>query len=198
MTSFTLSYDYRCPFAKNLHLHLITALRNGAAFDVTFAPWTMSQGHKSPTGPDVWDDPARDAEHLALATSISVRDLQPTAFLDVHEALFRARHERGLRLNSQEDIVSALEGINVDLDAVWADIASRRPHQVLAETYAQFQGYDAFGVPTLVMGDDATFIRYMYPPTDDATASVTLFQTLVGLQENFGALNEFKHTKVPF
>ena len=32
MTSFDLSFDYRCPFAKNIHLHVVTALRAGADF----------------------------------------------------------------------------------------------------------------------------------------------------------------------
>jgi len=26
MTAFELSYDYRCPFAKNIHLHMVSAL----------------------------------------------------------------------------------------------------------------------------------------------------------------------------
>ena len=43
MTSFGLSYDYRCPFAKNIHLHVLTALAAGADFEVEFIPWTMSQ-----------------------------------------------------------------------------------------------------------------------------------------------------------
>ena len=30
--------DYRCPFAKNIHLHVIEALRAGADFDVNFVP----------------------------------------------------------------------------------------------------------------------------------------------------------------
>ena len=29
MHTFQLSYDYRCPFAKNIHLHVITALLRG-------------------------------------------------------------------------------------------------------------------------------------------------------------------------
>ena len=41
---FDLSFDYRCPFAKNIHLHVITALRAGADYEVNFAPWSLSQG----------------------------------------------------------------------------------------------------------------------------------------------------------
>jgi len=194
--TFQLSYDYRCPFAKNLHLHVIAALRAGAAFDVTFVPWTMSQGYKHDGAPDVWDDPARDPEHLALAVSTSVRDQQPDLFLDAHEALFRARHERAIRLVDEEEIRAALASTAVDLDQVFADVASRRPHKVLGESFREFERYEAFGVPTFVVDGDATFVRYMNPPTDDAAASVALITSLVTLISDQSALNEFKHTKV--
>ena len=73
MRSFDLSYDYRCPFAKNIHLHAITALRDGADLDIRFVPWTMSQGYKADGAPDVWDDVSRDDELAALAVSTSIR-----------------------------------------------------------------------------------------------------------------------------
>jgi hypothetical protein len=98
VTAFELSFDYRCPFAKNIHLHVLTALRAGADFDVTFAPWTLSQGHRHEGDPDVWDDPTREADLIALAAGVSVRDQQPERFLAAHEALFRARHEKFIRL----------------------------------------------------------------------------------------------------
>jgi hypothetical protein len=194
--TFQLSYDYRCPFAKNIHLHVIEALRAGADFDVTFVPWTMSQGYLESGAPDVWDDPTRDPEHLALAVSTSVRDLQPERFLDVHEALFRARHVRAIRLVTWDEITVALAQIDVDLDLVAEDLASRRPYKVIGESFREFERYEAFGVPTFVVGNDATFVRYMNEPTDPS-ASIALIESLVSLMSNESALNEFKHTKVP-
>lgn len=196
MLTFQLSYDYRCPFAKNIHLHVIEALRAGADFDVTFVPWTMSQGYQASGAPDVWDDPTRDPEHLALAVSTSVRDQQPERFLDVHEALFRARHVRAIRLVTWDEITAALAGIDVDLDLVAEDLASRRPYKVIGESFREFERYEAFGVPTFVVGGDATFVRYMNEPTDPS-ASIALIESLVSLMSNESALNEFKHTKVP-
>ncbi len=196
--SFQLSYDYRCPFAKNIHLHVIAALRAGAEYDVTFAPWTMSQGYKTDGAPDVWDDESRDAEHLALAVSISVRDEQPAAFLDVHEALFRARHERGVRLVTLEEISHALDGVSVDLPQVFTDVASRRPHKVLGESFREFERYDAFGVPTFVIEGDATFVRYMNAPDGPPATSIGVIDSLLTLMSDQSALNEFKHTRVPF
>jgi hypothetical protein len=198
VTSFQLSYDYRCPFAKNIHLHAIEALRAGADFDVTFVPWTMSQGYMADGGPDVWDDPARDPEHLALAVSVAVRDLQPERFLDVHEALFRARHERAIRLVTEEQIADALASTTVDLDAALADVATRRPHRVLGECFRAFEAYEAFGVPTFVVDGDATFVRYMEPPNGEPDESIAVITSLVGLMTRQPALNEFKHTRVPF
>jgi hypothetical protein len=196
--TFQLSYDYRCPFAKNIHLHVITALRAGADFDVTFVPWTMSQGYRADGAPDTWDDPGRDAEHLALAVSTSIRDNDPEHFLDAHEALFRGRHDRAIRLINEDEITRALEGLDLNLGAIFEDVASRRPHKVLGQSFQEFERYEAFGVPTFVVNGDATFVRYMNPPTDDAAASISLIETLVTLMSNQSALNEFKHTKVAF
>jgi hypothetical protein len=196
MPAFQLSYDYRCPFAKNIHLHVVIALRAGADFDVTFVPWTMSQGYRVDGAPDVWDDPARDAEHLALAVSTSIRDLMPERFLDAHEALFRARHERAIRLVNDREITEALEGLQLDLKPIYEDVASRRPHKVIGESFREFEQYEAFGVPTFVVDGDATFVRYMNPPTDDPTASISVIESLISLMSNESALNEFKHTKV--
>jgi hypothetical protein len=194
---FQLSYDYRCPFAKNIHLHVVTVLRAGADFDVNFVPWTMSQGYKADGAPDVWDDPTRDDELLALAVSTSIRDLQPEFFLDAHEALFRARHESAIRLVTTEEISGVLSSTGVDLAQVFDDVESRRPHKVIGESFREFDRYEAFGVPTFVVGNDATFVRYMTSPSDDPQASITLIESLVNLMSSQSALNEFKHTKVP-
>ncbi len=196
MKPFLLSYDYRCPFAKIIHLHVIEALRAGANFDVTFVPWTMSQGYRDEGAPDVWDDPERDSQLLSLAVSTSVQALMPERFLDVHEALFRARHDRAIRLVSEPEIATALEGLDLDLSAIFDDVASRRPHKVIGEWFREFERYEAFGVPTFVIDGDATFVRYMNPPTDDPQASIALIESLVTLMSDQSALNEFKHTKV--
>lgn len=197
MTTFDLSFDYRCPFAKNLHLHVIKALDAGADFSVTFVPWTMSQGYKSDDAPDVWDDPAHDADLLSLVASVSVRDQQSALFLRAHEALFRARHERAIRLVTLEEIDEVLGPLGVDLVKVRADIASRRPHAVIGESFRRFEKFEAFGVPTFVVGDDATFVRYMESPTDDARASIDLIDSLVTMISMRPDLNEFKHTRLP-
>ncbi len=198
MTAFSLSYDYRCPFAKNIHLHVVEALRAGAPHEVTFVPWSLSQGHRPEGAPDVWEDPSRDGDLLALAASVAVRDLQPERFNDAHAALFRARHERGARLVTRDEVGDVLASVGVSVAAVFDDVDTRRPHKVIGAAHQEFEAYQAFGVPTFVLGGDATFVRYMDPPTDDPAASVELLDTLLGLMERRASLNEFKHTTVPY
>ena len=197
MKPFELSFDYRCPFAKNIHLHVVTALRAGADFDVTFAPWSLSQGHRPEGSPDVWTTHDYDAELLSLAVGVSVRDLQPDLFLDAHEALFRARHEGAIRLVTLEEIKNVLEPIGVDIAVLEADLASRRPHEVIGASHARFERVGAFGVPTFVVEGDATFVRYMTPPSGDPEVSIDLVHALVTLMATQPELNEFKHTRLP-
>jgi hypothetical protein len=194
--SFDLSFDYRCPFAKNIHLHVIEALRAGADFEVNFVPWSLSQGSLE-DGPDVWDDPAYDADLLSLAAAVSVRDQQNEYFLDAHEALFRARHDRAIRLVTLDEISNVLAPLGVDMAKVAADVVSRRPHDVIAASHKEFERFEAFGVPTFVVNDQATFVRYMSEPNGDVSQSVALINTLLDMMTNLSDLNEFKHTQLP-
>jgi 2-hydroxychromene-2-carboxylate isomerase len=194
---FDLSFDYRCPFAKNIHLHVVTALRAGADFDVNFAPWSLSQGSRSDGAPDVWNDPAYDGDLLALAAGISVRDQQSEYFLDAHEALFRARHDRAIRLVTLDEISNVLAPLGVDMAKVAADVASRRPHEVIAASHKEFDRFEAFGVPTFVVNGDATFVRYMSEPSDEPAESVELITSLLTMMTSRADLNEFKHTQLP-
>lgn len=195
MQTFDLSFDYRCPFAKNIHLHVIAALRGGADYDVNFVPWSLSQGSRGEGAPDVWNDPTYDSKLISLAAAVSVRDQQNSYFLDAHEALFRARHDRAVRLVTLDEISNVLAPIGIDMAKVAADIASRRPHDVIAASHKEFERFDAFGVPTFVVDDDATFVRYMSEPTEDSAESVRLIDSLLYLMGQRD-LNEFKHTQL--
>jgi 2-hydroxychromene-2-carboxylate isomerase len=145
----------------------------------------------------VWNDPAYDADLLSLAAGISVRDQQSEYFLGAHEALFRARHDRAIRLVTLDEISNVLAPLGVDMAKVAADVASRRPHDVIAASHKEFDRFEAFGVPTFVVNDDATFVRYMSEPSDDPAASVGLMTTLLAMMTNRVDLNEFKHTQLP-
>jgi 2-hydroxychromene-2-carboxylate isomerase len=145
----------------------------------------------------VWNDPAYDADLLSLAAAVSVRDHQSEYFLDAHEAMFRARHDRAIRLVTLDEISNVLAPLGVDMAKVAADVASRRPHDVIAASHKEFDRFEAFGVPTFVVNDDATFVRYMSEPDDDPATSVELITSLLAMMTNRAALNEFKHTQLP-
>jgi predicted DsbA family dithiol-disulfide isomerase len=198
MTTFSVSFDYRCPFAKNIHLHVVAGLRAGAPWDVTFVPWPLNQVHREEGEPDVWEDPAKDDQLLALAAGVSVRDNQPELFLRAHEALFHARHDRSIRLATMGEIDEVLAPVGVDVGAIHEDVASRRPHKVIGESFRDFERYEAFGVPTFVLDDVATFVRYMVPPTNGGAASVTVIESLLKLMSHEPHLNEFKRTTIPY
>lgn len=197
MPPFAVTYDYLCPFARNVHLHLLAGLRAGAPWEVDFEPFSLHQVHQREGATPVWDDPEYDDRILALAASVSVRDRQPDRFAAAHEALFRARHDDGRRLAGAEDVEAALSAAGVDLDDVRADVASRRPHRVLAETHARLATAEVFGVPTFLVGGDAVFVRYMTSSAGSDADSIPVIDSILTLISGDPKLNEFKHTKVP-
>ena len=42
---FAVTWDYRCPFARNAHEHVVLGLAAGAPWDVTFLPFSLDQVH---------------------------------------------------------------------------------------------------------------------------------------------------------
>jgi hypothetical protein len=197
LPAFEVSYDYLCPFAHIGHEHLVEALRANAGWDVTFTPWTLRQVHKEEQAPDVWDDPARRDDLLAMEASIVIRDTWPEQFFDVHLALFRARHDRGIRLSTREEVVGVLAEAGADVDAVLQAVDAGGPRKELATSWRRLvDQHDHFGVPTFIVGDQAVFVRLMQRPTsaEDAVGAV---ESIVTTLVDDTRLNEFKRTKIP-
>lgn len=198
LPAFGVTYDYRCPFARLLHGHLVAGLRAGAAWDVAFLPFTLTQGYVEPGEPDAWDDPARQDELLALEVSLAVRDRSPAAFIDVHDGLFDLRHLHHGNLRDRAAVLEVVRAAGGDLAAVEDELASGRPRAEVAERWRYLKGdLDVFGVPTFVVGDDAVFVRLLEPSVD-AEASIALIEQLVRQVVDQPIINEFKHTRVPF
>jgi hypothetical protein len=194
---FTVSWDYRCPFARNAHEHLVTALRDGADWDVTFSPFSLSQVHVAESEPSVWDNPEKAPDLLALNAGVVVRDRFPDRFLDAHEALFAARHDKSGDIRSESVVREALSSAGVDADAVfaelgqgWVDAEVRKTHEWEVETHKMF------GVPTFVVDDQAVFVRIMSRPRGDAALARSTIEQVVNLIVSSPDLNEFKHTAV--
>ncbi len=188
---FAVTYDYRCPFARNVHEHLADGLDGGADWDVTFVPLSLSQ-LKDPR----WevDD---DSGLLALHLSVAIRDGQPDRFLDAHRALFGIRHDKGLSQRDPEVLASTLLGAGVDVEAALeavrhGDVVEtvRREHE------AAVVDHECWGVPTFIRGDQAAFVRLMERPAESAMPAVDAIERVVAMLGDWPGLNEFKHTAI--
>lgn len=197
MTHFTATWDYRCPFARNAHEHLIAGLRDGADWDVRFVPFSLGQVHVAEGEPDVWLRPESDSGLLALQVAVVVRDRFPDRFLDVHEALFALRHDEGRHLEDEADVRRVLTQRGVDADAVFAEVATGAALATVRDEHtAAADDHDVWGVPTFVQGDESVFVRLMTRPRGDAELARRTIDRLVDLLGGFPELNEFKHTSL--
>lgn len=199
MSTFAVNWDYRCPFARNAHEHLVAALADGADadWDVTFLPFSLSQVHVPEGGIPVWDDPDKASDLIALASGVVVRDQYPDQFLDAHIALFAARHDLGLDLRVPDVVAGVLDGVGLPGNKVVAEAQSGEPVAAIQAAHEQaVSEWDAFGVPTFVIGDRAVFVRLMSRPGDDAALARRTIDGVLALFETLPDLNEFKHTSL--
>jgi hypothetical protein len=195
--SFGVTFDYRCPFARNAHEHLVEALRAGADWDVQFLPFSLSQNKVEEGDVPVWEDPEKDSGLLALQLGIAVRDTQPDRFFDAHLALFAIRHDLGKSQRDEAILREALEQAGVDVDAAFAEVASGVPlKKVQTEHERGVADHNVWGVPTFIKGEHAAFVRVMDRPRDGLHDSVKVIERIVSLLTGWPELNEFKHTSI--
>lgn len=195
--SFAVTWDYRCPFARNAHEHVVAGLRAGAPWDVTFVTFSLGQAHVGEGETPIWERPQDDTGILALQAGVVVRDSQPERFLDAHEALFALRHDQGGHLRDEDALRATLAGVGVDVEAVFAEIATGKPLEVVREEHEGTVGeHGTWGVPTFSVGDQAAFVRLMDRPGSDAATSIRHIERVVDLLE-WPELNEFKHPRLP-
>jgi hypothetical protein len=194
---FQVTYDYRCPFARNAHEHLVEGLRAGADWDVGFVPFSLSQAHVEEGGVAVWDDPAKAASMLAVEAGVVVRDRFPDRFTDVHLALFAARHDEGRDLRQEEVVRDILAANGVDDDDVMAEVRDGWPHEAFRKEHdASVDAHRVFGVPTFITGDRAVFVRLTTRPGGDGGVARAPLEHVMGLLVEHPELNEFKHTSI--
>jgi predicted DsbA family dithiol-disulfide isomerase len=188
-----VSFDYRCPFARNAHEAVVTALRDGVDLDVRFLPFSLDQAHAEEGEPPVWDrEPAEWGTGVtSLLYAIAIRDQFPDAFLDFHLEAFAARHDRGKKLGREEVVREAVAAAGLDVDTVAEEAWSGRPLKTLAAEHSeQVDRFNAFGVPTFIEGDQAVFIRFMERNrVDDLERALELL--------DWTRFNEFKRTQIP-
>jgi protein-disulfide isomerase-like protein with CxxC motif len=196
--AFGLTWEYRCPFARIVSDHVITALEGGADWDVTWVPFSLTQAHVATGEVDAWDDPSKADTLYAMEAGIVVRDRFPDRFLAVQRGLFDVRHDGGqdLRVPSVVHGVLADAGVDPDavvkeLDAGWPRAEFRKAHTDAVDTRA------VFGVPTFLVGDSSVFVRLMDRPNGDAALAQRTIERVIDTITGWPSLNEFKHTSIP-
>jgi len=194
---FAVTFDYRCPFARTVHEHLVVALQGGADFDASFLAFSLDQAHVEPGGTDIWDDPTRVPSQTATLVGLAVRDTQPEHFLSAHLALFTARHEQQLDTRDAEAVARIVDGAGADGQAALAEVATGRPLATLAvEHQSLVAGHAVFGVPTFLVGDDAVFIRITERAGGDSAIAAATIDRIVDTITGWPSLNELKHTRI--
>jgi hypothetical protein len=195
--TFAVTWDYRCPFARNAHEHLLTGLESGADWNVRFLVFSLDQTHVEEGDAPVWEEPDLYPGLLANLAGVVVRDRAPETFPAAHAALFAARHDQALDLRDRTIVAKALDSIGVDGAGVLSEIDGGWPLEVLkAEHSDAAERLRVFGVPTFISGDNAVFVRLMNRPADDAALATSTVERVLDLLDGWPELNEFKHTRI--
>jgi hypothetical protein len=195
MKPFAVTWDYRCPFARNAHEHLLAGLADGADWDVTFLPFSLSQVHVPEGGTPVWEDPDKFEDLVALAAGVVVRDSYPEQFGAVHHALFAARHDQGLDIRQPNVVAGILDEAGVPGDKVLAEVDEGGAVDEIRRAHLQaVNEWSVFGVPTFVVDGRAVFVRLMSRPQGDGALARRTIEGVVQLMDAQPDLNEFKYT----
>jgi len=197
-SEFAVSWDYRCPFARNFHEHVAVALEAGAPWDVTWWPFSLNQVHVAEGDPDVWDDASKATGLLAMQIGVTVRDRWPEAFLPVHLGLFAARHDEGLDIREEHVLREVIAKGGLDADEVLAEVAKGQALETFRKEHERgVADHNLWGVPTVIADGHAVFIRVMHRPQGDAALARSTVDRVLDLVRGWPELNEFKHTSIP-
>jgi predicted DsbA family dithiol-disulfide isomerase len=194
MKTFTVAYDYLCPFARIANESLVDAMAAGAPYDVTFKPFSLAQNHTQEHDVAVWDrgpsdEPGRGV--LALLWSLAVRDGFGDSFLEFHKALFNAKHDDLVDIGDVAVLRDVASGVGLDADAIHAAVESGVPAKTLAAEHTSLvEDLGVFGVPTFIDGEEAVFVRFMERhKLDDLDRVIDMI--------SWTNVNEFKRARIP-
>ncbi len=196
MRTFAITYDYLCPFARNCNEHVLAGLDAGAAWDVTFVPFSLAQAKAAEAGDVRWDPPAalRRSGVLALAVAEIVRAEHPERFHAVHRALFALRHDKAKDLRDPGVVAESLAEAGAPsalVDRAEDGLAAlRASHESLVAR-------EVWGVPTLLGAQRGVFVRVLDRAGDDASVSVARIERIIDLVNDEPMLHEFKQVDLP-
>ena len=198
--SFQITFDYLCPFARNANEHVVEGLRHEADWDVRFLPYSLSQGHVEEGETAVWDrdEPDEVSGILALQVGLAVRDRHPEHFLDVHQALFAARHDEGRDIKDPTVLREVLANAGLPADEVFARLEDGHALDTLRSEHTEaVEKHEVWGVPTFITDRRAVFVRLMDRPDGDGSLAKQRIEHVVALVDAPVELHEFKQVDLP-
>ena len=170
----------------------------GDEWSVRWLAFSLNQTRVTDGETDVWDDPEMAGARMAVEVGIAVRDGWPEVFPAVHRDLFAARHDRGLDIRDHDVVARVLTAHGLDADQVFNEVLGCAPRDVFRiEHTTAVDRHKVFGVPTVIAGEQAVFIRLVNRPGADAVKARETVDRCVDLVTGWPALNEFKHTSIP-
>jgi hypothetical protein len=179
--AFAVTWDYRCPFARNAHEHVLDGLGRRSRLDVTFLPFSLGQVHVEDGEPDVWDSPDADSACSACrsespcATHCPTASTRPTGRCSPTARAGRlppgrtgpAQRAEGARDRRRRRLRRGRIG--------------RPLATIKAEHTAYAASHDVWGVPTFIVGDQAAFVRFMRRPAGDGKVARSTIERTVDL-----------------
>jgi len=169
----------------------------GDDWRVRWVPFSLNQTKVAAGEAGVWDDPEMAGARMAVEVGVAVRDHWPGAFAAVHRDLFAARHERGLDIRDHDVVARVLAAQGLDADEVFNEVLRCGPRDTFrAEHQDAVDRHRVFGVPTVIAGGRAAFVRVLNRPGDDVALARATVERAVDLLHDWPALNEFKHTSI--
>ena len=133
--TFAVTWDYRCPFARNGHEHMLDGLEAGAPWEVTFVPFFLNQSHVPEGGTPAWEDPAQQADLLSLAAGVVVRDRFPEQFLRCTAPCSRHATTRAAICATGRWCERRWTEAGADADAVLAEVDAGWPAKVVRDEH---------------------------------------------------------------
>lgn len=194
--TFSVSWDYLCPFARNAHEHVVAGLEAGADWEVEFLPFSLGEAHVEEGEESVFDREDNTTYLYALAAGVTVRDRYPDDFLGFHRAMFAARHDQGLNIRDKEVVDEVVRGQGLDAEVI-AEAYPESVEKIRVAHTESVSDLSMFGVPTFVVDDRAVFVRLMDRPGEDPQKGRSTVEGVLRVLEDVPTLNEFKFTRIP-
>lgn len=154
-------FDYTCSYSYKAWLWL-EEVASGHKISVEWRPFLLKEVNREPGERSYFDrETIESVALLALALSIAARGQHHTTY---HERTFRAMHEDEERPD-EAGIYEIARDAGVDVDA-FRNEQRRWIEAVASEHRLATTRWGVFGTPTLVIEENAVYLKLDSPPAD--------------------------------